>query len=83
MVFDMQRMQSLPWARIRVEAAVIEHPASGLDGIDKRTCVTLQNFGCQSSLAEARVSRTHRRPLRTTTGFEDREDHRSLSTSAR
>src|ERR1700692_147023 len=32
-------------------------------------------------LAEARVSRTHRRPLRTTAGFEDREDHRSLSTS--
>ena len=34
------------------------------------------------SLAEVRVSRTHRRPLRTTTGFEDREDHRSLSTSS-
>jgi selenide, water dikinase len=32
-------------------------------------------------LAEVRVSRTHRRPLRTTTGFEDREDHRSLGTS--
>jgi hypothetical protein len=32
-------------------------------------------------LAEVRVSRTHRRPLRTTTGFEDREDHRNLSTS--
>jgi len=32
-------------------------------------------------MAEVRVSRTHRRPLRTTTGFEDREDHRSLSTS--
>jgi hypothetical protein len=32
-------------------------------------------------LAEVRVSRTHRRPLRTTAGFEDREDHRSLSTS--
>jgi hypothetical protein len=32
-------------------------------------------------LAEARVSRTHRHPLRTTAGFEDREDHRSLSTS--
>ncbi len=32
-------------------------------------------------LAEARVSRTHRRPLGTTAGFEDREDHRSLSTS--
>ena len=34
-----------------------------------------------TTLAEVRVSRTHRRPLRTTTGFEDREDHRSLSTS--
>jgi hypothetical protein len=33
-------------------------------------------------LAEVRASRTHRRPLRTTTGFEDREDHRNLSTSA-
>jgi hypothetical protein len=32
-------------------------------------------------VAEARVSRTHRRPLRTTAGFEDREDHRSLGTS--
>src|ERR1700730_1817068 len=32
-------------------------------------------------LAEVRASRTHRRPLRTTAGFEDREDHRSLSTS--
>jgi hypothetical protein len=32
-------------------------------------------------MAEVRVSRTHRRPLRATTGFEDREDHRSLSTS--
>src|SRR4051794_29358513 len=32
-------------------------------------------------VAEARVSRTHRRPSRTTSGFEDREDHRSLSTS--
>jgi len=29
-------------------------------------------------VAEARVSRTHRRPSRTTAGFEDREDHRSL-----
>jgi len=34
-------------------------------------------------MAEVRASRTHRRPLRTTTGFEDREDHRSLSTSMR
>src|ERR1700677_4741421 len=33
------------------------------------------------NMAEVHVSRTHRRPLRTTTGFEDREDHRSLSTS--
>src|SRR3984885_10958738 len=32
-------------------------------------------------LAEVRASRTHRRPLRTTPGFEDREDHRNLSTS--
>src|SRR5260370_23725809 len=32
-------------------------------------------------LAEVRASRTHRRPLRTTTGFEDREDHRNPSTS--
>jgi selenide,water dikinase len=30
-------------------------------------------------MAEARVSRTHRRPRRTTAGFEDREDHRNLS----
>jgi hypothetical protein len=27
-------------------------------------------------MAEARVSRTHRCPKRTTAGFEDREDHR-------
>jgi hypothetical protein len=33
-------------------------------------------------VAEVRVSRTHRRPLGATTGFEDREDHRSLSTSS-
>jgi hypothetical protein len=33
------------------------------------------------SLAEVRVSRTHRRLLRATAGFEDREDHRSLGTS--
>jgi hypothetical protein len=32
-------------------------------------------------LAEVRVSRTHRRPLGATTGFEDREDHRSPGTS--
>ena len=32
-------------------------------------------------LAEARGSRTHRCPCRTTTGFEDREDHRILSAS--
>ena len=32
--------------------------------------------------AEVRVSRTHHRPLRATTGFEDREDHRSLGTSS-
>src|SRR6185312_5420382 len=32
-------------------------------------------------LAEARVSRTHRCPWRTTAGFEDREDHRNLSAS--
>jgi hypothetical protein len=36
----------------------------------------------REDLAEVRASRTHRRPLRTTTGFEDREDHRNLSTSA-
>jgi hypothetical protein len=35
-----------------------------------------------ADLAEVRVSRTHRRPLRATTGFEDREDHRSLGTSS-
>src|ERR1700761_525865 len=33
-------------------------------------------------VAEVRVSRTHRRPMRTTAGFEDREGHRSPSTSA-
>jgi len=33
-------------------------------------------------MAEVRVSRTHRRPIRTTAGFEDREDHRSPGTSA-
>ena len=33
------------------------------------------------SMAEVRVSRTHRRPLRATIGFEDREDHRSPGTS--
>ena len=32
-------------------------------------------------MAEVRVSRTHRRPLRTTAGFEDREGHRSPGTS--
>ena len=33
------------------------------------------------SVAEARGSRTHRCPCRTTAGFEDREDHRILSAS--
>jgi hypothetical protein len=37
--------------------------------------------GAACFLAEVRASRTHRRPLRTTTGFEDREDHRNPSTS--
>jgi hypothetical protein len=32
-------------------------------------------------MAEVRVSRTHRRPLKTTAGFEDREGHRSPRTS--
>jgi hypothetical protein len=32
-------------------------------------------------LAEARASRTHRCPIRTTAGFEDREDHRIPSAS--
>src|ERR1700744_3584205 len=33
-------------------------------------------------VGEVRVSRTPRRPMRTTAGFEDREGHRSPSTSA-
>jgi hypothetical protein len=36
----------------------------------------------QRVMAEVRVSRTHRRPMRTTAGFEDREGHRSPGTSA-
>jgi hypothetical protein len=44
-------------------------------------CAAMDQETVAFMLAEARVSRTHRRPLRTTAGFEDREDHRSLSTS--
>ncbi len=35
----------------------------------------------RASLAEAHASRTHHRPLRTISGFEDREDHRILRAS--
>src|SRR5437868_4761579 len=57
--------------------------AGGICGKPRR-CLRHRLYGdlrktCK--LAEARVSRTHRRPLRTTAGFEDREDHRSLSAS--
>jgi selenide, water dikinase len=41
----------------------------------------LNSLSLMWRMAEARVSRTHRRPRRTTTGFEDRGDHRSPGTS--
>src|ERR1700679_1751550 len=47
----------------------------------RQSCCTIKSR-VVADLAEVRVSRTHRRPLRATTGFEDREDHRSLGTSS-